>query len=522
MTLQPTYDIAIIGGGASGTLVALHLLRAATTPRRIALIEPATVAQGVAYSTSCAEHVLNVPAMRMSAFEDAADDFVAFLAIEDSASGDRSTLAASFAPRRRYGAYLRARLAQARAESPATLEVIANRVVGCVDAGEQFALTLDSGDAMHAHAVVLALGNTPRPLPVSGQALLPAGSVIAAWDYPGIKAIPPAADVTVVGAGHSMVDVALSLSAQGHRGAIHVLSRNALLPLPHDAQRASHDFDPHTLDALPLRARVRVLRRQAASMAHDGVAWQALMDRLRPQVRTLWRSLSPADQRRFMRHMVRLWDVHRHRIATDVDALLQAMRARGQMRLHRGRLAAVRRDGDRLRVEAVARDGTLVQWQSDVIVNAVGLEMRVARMGRALLDDLVAHGLARPGPHGIGLDTDEHGALLDTDARAHPHLFAIGSLRIGTVWESIAVPDLRQDAAALAARLLARAQVFDDAQQAWFTPAAVNPPSAHRQEIRGPMAERDEPTTAPCDLGLAAAIGAAPYTRRILEGERRG
>lgn len=478
MTLQPTYyDIAIIGGGASGTLVALHLLRAATTPRRIALIEPATIAQGVAYSTACAEHVLNVPAMRMSAFEDAADDFVTFLATEDSAGGDRSTLAASFATRGRYGAYLRARLAQARAESPATLEVIAKRVVGCVDAGGQFALTLDSGDAMHAHTVVLALGNAPRPLPVCGEALLPAGSVIAAWDYPGIKGIPPGVDVTVVGAGHSMVDVALSLSAQGHRGAMHVLSRHALLPLPHDARRVSHDFDPHTLDALPLRARVRVMRRQAASMARNGVAWQALMDRLRPHVRTLWRTLSAADQRRFMRHVVRLWDVHRHRIAPAVDALLHAMRARGQLRLHRGRLAAVRREGDRLRVEAVARDGTRAHWPSDVIVNAAGLETCVARMDRALLDELVAHGLARPGPHGIGLDTDEHGALLDTGACAHPRLFAIGSLRIGTVWESIAVPDLRQDAAALAARLLGCAPVGDVASQVASARVATNPSS---------------------------------------------
>ena len=477
MTLQSTCDIAIIGGGASGTLVALHLLRAATTPWHIVLVEPATLANGVAYSTPCAEHVLNVPAMRMSAFEDVPDDFVAFLADDDTGGGsgrDRPALARGFAPRGRYGAYLRARLAQARADSPATLEVIADRAAACVDEGRQFALTLDSGAGLRARAVVLAPGNAPKPLPVPGEASLADGRVIAAWDYAAIKAIAPDADVTVIGAGHSMVDVALSLSAQGHRGAMHVLSRHALLPLPHDVQRAADGFDPAALLALPLRARVRALRQQAAAMARDGVAWQALIDRLRPQVRALWRTLAPADQRRFLRHVVRLWDVHRHRIAPDVDGLLQAMRARGQLRLHRGRLAAVCADGDRLRIEAVARDGACAHWTCDVVINAVGLETRVARMGRPLLDGLVAQGLARPGPHGIGLDTDDDGAVLGTDARAHPRLFAIGSLRIGTLWESIAVPDLRQDAAALAARLLDNAAVDASAETA-ATGIAPNP-----------------------------------------------
>lgn len=451
-----THDIAIVGGGASGVLVALHLLRAARLPVRIVLIEPATVGHGVAYATPCAEHVLNVPAARMSAFQDQPADFVDFLAEAAAADGgdiDRAALAASFAPRRRYGAYLRARLAQARAASAATLAEIPARVRGCVDAGKHFTLTLDDGAGVQARSVVLALGNTPRPLPLPAAAGAPS-STLAAWDYAGLKSIPRDAVVTVVGAGHSMVDVALSLAEQGHRGAVHVLSRHALLPLAHDAARATHGFDAASLLPLSLRVRVRVLRAQAADMARAGVPWQALMDRLRPQVRALWRSLDAGDQRRFRRHVVRLWDVHRHRIAPDVHALLVAMRARGQLRLHRGRLAPVRARDGRLEVAAIGRDGARTAWASDLIVNAVGLETRVAHMRQPLLDDLLRQGLARPGPHAIGLDTDEHGAMLMADAHAHPRLFAIGSLRIGSVWESIAVPDLRQDAAHLAARLL--------------------------------------------------------------------
>ena len=57
-----------------------------------------------------------------------------------------------------------------------------------------------------------------------------------------------------------------------------------------------------------------------------------------------------ADQRRFLRHVVRYWDVHRHRIAPSVHAQLQALRERGQLQLHRGRIDAVSADGDHVRL----------------------------------------------------------------------------------------------------------------------------------------------------------------------------
>jgi uncharacterized NAD(P)/FAD-binding protein YdhS len=56
----------------------------------------------------------------------------------------------------------------------------------------------------------------------------------------------------------------------------------------------------------------------------------------------------------------------------------------------------------------------------------------------------------RPGPHGIGLDTDPAGALVDAGGRADPRLSTLGSVRIGRLWESVAIPELRVRAALLA------------------------------------------------------------------------
>ncbi len=55
--------IAIIGGGFSGTMIAVHLLRTAVTPLRIVLIERHDEpGRGVAYRDQPECHLLNVRA----------------------------------------------------------------------------------------------------------------------------------------------------------------------------------------------------------------------------------------------------------------------------------------------------------------------------------------------------------------------------------------------------------------------------------------------------------------------------
>lgn len=62
--------ILIVGGGFSGTLLAINLVRHGTA--RVSLIErgPARMACGSAYGVAHEDHVLNVPAANMSAFPD--------------------------------------------------------------------------------------------------------------------------------------------------------------------------------------------------------------------------------------------------------------------------------------------------------------------------------------------------------------------------------------------------------------------------------------------------------------------
>ena len=73
--------IIVVGGGASGVLLACHLLRDPNNAISVTLIEkrPA-IGRGMAYSTAQPGHLLNVRATNMSAFADDPLHFCRWLA----------------------------------------------------------------------------------------------------------------------------------------------------------------------------------------------------------------------------------------------------------------------------------------------------------------------------------------------------------------------------------------------------------------------------------------------------------
>ncbi|HBP48278.1 FAD/NAD(P)-binding protein, partial [Pseudomonas sp.] len=74
-----TADILIVGGGLSGTLLAMQLLRLPGA-RHIVVLEPrAELGRGEAYSATELGHTLNGNAARMSVEPDDADDLTRWL-----------------------------------------------------------------------------------------------------------------------------------------------------------------------------------------------------------------------------------------------------------------------------------------------------------------------------------------------------------------------------------------------------------------------------------------------------------
>lgn len=448
MTAPRSVDIAVVGAGASGVLVTLQLLRQARSrglaAPTLAMISPCRhPGRGAAYATPRDEHLLNVPAGNMSVLPDDPGHFVRWLVSSTAAGSD---IAHAFVPRLLYARYLQATLDDATQGNPPLLQ---GQVVD-LEPGARQRLLLADGGTIDAGQVVLAVGNYARVLPLPHAGI----AIINAWDDAALGTIESDDDVAIVGAGLSMVDVVLTLQRQRHRGRIEVFSRHGLPPLAHAGHGAAK-FDVDAFVALSLSQRVRRLRQLFVEAAERDEPWQSVMQTLRAPGQRLWRTLSLDDQRRFLRHVVRYWDIHRHRVAPEVAAVLQHLRDNGQLVFHAARPRSLRSVEGRVRIDFTARhESTLQHFEVDRIINATGLETRLELVANPLLAALLGNGVARPGPHERGLDTDDEGGIVNHAGIVQPGLYTIGSPRIGSLWETIAIPDLRIQAERLAARLL--------------------------------------------------------------------
>lgn len=94
----------IIGGGATGTLLAVNLIKnAAHKSIEINLVDKRDkLGRGAAYSAAQDFHLLNVPANKMGAFPDEIEHFHRWLAAKNF-----DFFPNDFVPRRLYGEYLR-------------------------------------------------------------------------------------------------------------------------------------------------------------------------------------------------------------------------------------------------------------------------------------------------------------------------------------------------------------------------------------------------------------------------------
>ncbi len=175
------------------------------------------------------------------------------------------------------------------------------------------------------------------------------------------------------------------------------------------------------------------------------VGWRAAIDSLRPHSQQLWESLDDAQQRRFLRHARPWWDVHRHRIAPEVARLVASLVAEGRLEVMAGRIISARPGMDGLEVEYRRRGAGGSQRASfDFAFNCTGPLHAIARTRDPLLRSLLDRGRVRVDRLGIGLDVDDQ-------ARAGESLWALGPLTKGRYWEIIAVPDIREQAAKVAA-----------------------------------------------------------------------
>ncbi len=388
--------LTIIGGGAAATLFLAALARQDDMPPAPITVFDQTgiFGTGIAYGTTHPGHLMNVRSSALSAFENEPEHFIRWLANGHSHGPD------DFVPRLIYGAYLRHILDEAAKELTMRGHSIAFRHARIMDIGAI------------GGAVIQATGNSsPVAIPGADSLTKADGYHAEPWhaEYATIKNTD---HIVILGTGLSMIDAAVALDAAGFEGTITAISRHGLIPATHTALPAP-DF-AFSCAAFPTTALelLRIVRAHAGAAARQNIPWQAAINSLRPVTNAAWLALPPPERKK-LRRALPFWNIHRHRMAPEIAALVDKKISGKNLRIVRGRIERIERRGARLVVRSRRGD-----HDADHVINCLGY---------------------RSAPPLAPIDDER--------------VFALGPVLSGQLLETTAIPEIRSGAAALAKRL---------------------------------------------------------------------
>ena len=445
--------VAIVGGGFTGAAVAYHLARLLPEGAvRIVVYEPrAVLGGGLAYDTDEPVHRINVPAARMTLVPGDETHFERWLHATGALADDGEAVTEDgrvFARRSAFGRYVDATLRPLVAS--ARIEHRRSRVRAVTAAAGEWTVAAQDGSVLKADWVVLA---TTHPMPqapaVLDRALAGHPAYIPDATVPNaLAAISRKDRVLVVGTGLTAADVIAMLDAAGHEGPVTAVSRRGLRSQGHTLLPQEPFGDFTTSPARSARALLRSVRRTLAQAAGNGVTWHAVFDSLREQGGAIWRALPVAERRRLVRHLRPYWDVHRFRIAPQVEAVIDRRLTAGSLRIHAASLAdaALGADGTIAVTLRPRRGGQPFEAHYDVVVVTTGPGHRAILSSQPFLETMTAAGALRLDTVGLGLAVDDHSRAIGADDRPVPTLFIAGPLARGTFGELMGLPQVTEHA----------------------------------------------------------------------------
>jgi uncharacterized NAD(P)/FAD-binding protein YdhS len=385
----------------------------------------------------------------MSAFADDPLHFCRWLVEHDDESQGMELGPLTFAQRRVYGRYISELIMPHldMAGEPGRLRLLygEGRSLDVTPLGVR--IGIDDGRKVVGDIAVLATGHDEAAK--GGPACY-----VSPWESPGDAGVAQDAVVLIRGTGLTMIDYVVSLQASGHRGPIYGMSRRGLVPQAHRAV-SPIKLDPNEVPfGASLVTLWRWVRRKVRETVADGGDWRSVVDGLRPYTWDIWRKLPFDAKERFLRHARTWWEVHRHRMAPEVEQQIKAALASGQLRVIAAKTISVEptRTGAAVTYRRRGR-AEIETLHVAKIAECTGVYSDPLETTNSLLRYMLMRGLARPDPLGIGIDVSDNCAIIDRAGNASPVVFGVGPLTHAAFWEIMAVPDIRVQCAELALHL---------------------------------------------------------------------
>jgi uncharacterized NAD(P)/FAD-binding protein YdhS len=416
----------------------------------ITIIEPrARLGLGLAYSTHFSQHLLNVPADKMSLYPDRPGHFIDWL----RASGWNSASPSAFVPRWLYGQYIESELLAAAESGRGQFRHVHDEAIEVRPECEGYRVQVRQHSSLIAGRVVLALGN-----PASAPILSPSVNAshrwhVSPWMGDALRVRRPGEKVLVVGTGLTAIDCVLALHSNELQCSTVMISRRGLLSQVHDMTAAA--VAPPSITNPPrINTLLRQVRAEIRNLESSGGSWRSVLDSLRPASNDIWRQLPEADQRRFLRHLRPYWENHRHRMAPEIGKRLEILESEGRNTVIAGRLRVVEETDSCIQIRVARRNAADELIEVARAINCTGIHEDFHDSPRALIRSLVDNGIAAVNSAGTGFRTDSNGGVYNNRGICSDHIFAIGPVRRGQLFETTAVPEIRVQAEHLAKHLI--------------------------------------------------------------------
>jgi uncharacterized NAD(P)/FAD-binding protein YdhS len=445
--------VIIIGGGLSGSLLAMQLARS-PGGSEVVLIEknPEFLGRGVAYQYDFTHQPLNVVAGGMSLFPDKPLDFVRWLEANhfrynhliDQVSPE------AFIPRKIFGDYVLENLEKIQQEVSERLQIRIDEAISIMDFGKRKTVVFASGNALHADHVILALGNFPPAdlfathNPVQNDPRYFASP----WSDRVYSDIKGDEDILLVGSGLTAVDIVLGLIVRKFRGKVTMLSRRGVFPLPHDLTHQAISITvPENYSPRKMLLWVRYLMRK-----NPAVPWSVIIDGLRPYTQKIWLQWIVSDKQYFLKKIRPYWEIARHRIPSASSERLNNMMEKGQLVLIKGTIeeASVSSNG----IEILYRSESGLNSQVfQKVINCTGPESNYRKVRFPIIVDLIARGKVKIDELGLGIKCTPEGSIINDQGEVEQGIWCIGPMRKAVLWETTALRELREQSSALAAMM---------------------------------------------------------------------
>jgi uncharacterized NAD(P)/FAD-binding protein YdhS len=436
-----TNAIAIIGGGISGTLTVLQIIKQSQNPITIFWFDTQNkFGKGYAYNTFDESHLLNVRANNMSVFPDEPNHFIEWLK-----QFHKQYTSKDFVPRKLFGEYvLQTFELLQNSNSIVKLHLITEEVKSIRKTNPDF--EIKTHQHYQVQKVILAFGNflPAHPRTISKEYISSKNYFQNAFNVQLTSQIQSCDNITIIGSGLTMIDMIVSLSHFNYKGKINVISPHAYIPQAHQ-ENPLPSVTPfiEKNKTYSLLEVLSLVNKQLKKAKKENLSLHSVVDSMRPFLQNLWLNFSVEEKKQFLRHLRHKWGVARHRAPAQSMAIFNELKSTGQLQLIKGRISNIKSLDSGFEIHYSNKQILHTQ----LIINCTGPESDYSQLKSPLIEYLVQNQIISPDPIKYGINAQKDGQI-------SYNLYTIGPPLKGILWESVAVPEIRVQAQELAAKII--------------------------------------------------------------------